>query len=174
MLQHELVVDPLEAIANRRSRAADQTAGSTFAVTARRSKLVHGCATAGRAYHFFALRCLRASMPIAWSATIRLRHAFSASSCFIRARSLTSRPPYLAFQFRSVFSWMPCLRQISAVLPVASCSLRIVTIWDSVKRDFHKKGLLVRGSWPQRPQFHLAQNPGATQRTTTRGCRSDQ
>ena len=66
-----------------------------------------------------------------------------------------------AFQLRRILAWMPCRRQISAIVPVAPCSSRIATIWASVKRDFRRKGLLFRSILPQRPHFHLDPNQGA-------------
>ena len=57
------------------------------------------------------------------------------------ARTLVLNP-LSRLRLPRVLGWMPCRRQISAVFPVASCSLRMATICGSVYRDFLTIGLL--------------------------------
>lgn len=103
LLKERRIISPTKSITNSRTSAANQAACAPLTISARCLQFLHDGAANGRAYHFFELMYFKASMSIAWFATIRLSRAFSSSSCFIRTRSLTSRPPYLAFQFRKVF-----------------------------------------------------------------------
>src|SRR5690606_34254939 len=60
----------------------------------------------------------------------------SASISFIFLTSLTSMPPYLAFQLKNVGSLIPISRQISLTEMPVSCFLIAATIWLSVNLDF--------------------------------------
>src|SRR5262249_45996640 len=68
---------------------------------------------------FFRTSSLSAWLSKVRSATRRFSRPFSSSSCRRRRSSLTSRPPYRAFQRKNVCSLTPWRRQTSAVLAPA-------------------------------------------------------
>ena len=76
-----------------------QPAGAAFARPMLLPQLGDRRSLGLRLYHFFPTRSFSITKSIAWSATIRFSFRFSSSNCFSRCASLTSSPPYFAFQW---------------------------------------------------------------------------
>src|SRR5262249_51440051 len=87
-------------------------------------------------YHFFPITSFSALLSSVRSATSSLSFLFSSSSARRRLASLTSRPPYLAFQRWYVGPLIPCLRHTSASFAPASTSFSTPMICSSVNRLF--------------------------------------
>src|SRR6185295_7808235 len=85
-------------IAVQRTRNPHQPASARHAQRALGGENAHRLALSLRAYHFRPTRSFSAEMSSAWSATMRLSLAFSASSSRSRRSSATVMPAYLAFQ----------------------------------------------------------------------------
>ena len=97
--QQRAVVDTAPALVPPRGRAqANHATGASFTRAARLGKPPHHFALSDGAYHFFATTAFSAWMSSVCSATMCFNRRFSSSSCFSRCISLSSMPPYLAFQ----------------------------------------------------------------------------
>src|SRR5271169_1898030 len=87
-----------------------------------------------RAYHFFVTTACNARLSSSNSATACFSCRFSSSSCRSRRASLTSIPPYFAFQRYRLPRVIPCRRHRSSGAVPASASLRMAMICSSLNR----------------------------------------
>ena len=115
---------------------SDQPAGTAFRCGVLLPQELHRCSHGLRLYHFFETRSFNITRSSTWSATIRFSFRFSSSRCFSRWASLTSSPPYLAFQLYNVALLIPCCRHNSPVPNPASPCFKIPTICSSVNLLF--------------------------------------
>src|SRR5579864_2919433 len=87
-----------------------------------------------RAYHFFATTACNACLSSVRSATRCFSRRFSSSKARRRLASLTSMPPYFAFQRYKLPRVIPCRRHSSPGSTPASPSFRMAIICSSLNR----------------------------------------
>src|SRR4029077_674634 len=112
----------------------DQPAGASLRNGRFRAHHPHRLPLHLRAYHFFVTTACNARLSSSSSATACFSCRFSSSSCRNRRASLTSIPPYFAFQRYRLPRVIPCRRHSSSGAIPASASFRMAMICSSLKR----------------------------------------
>src|SRR3984957_10958512 len=120
------------SIADTLATRVDDRTGPPFRQAHHGLKMRDAFALDGGPYHFFDRSSRSAAASSICSAKSFFSLAFSSSSWLSRLASVTSMPPYLAFQLYSVASETPCLRARSADFAPASCSRSTPIICSSV------------------------------------------
>src|SRR6185437_3038649 len=122
----------LGPVALTRSMGRDHPAGPPLTQLQLLGEQPHGCPPGIGPQSFFDSTSRSPFTSSISSATRCFSSRFSSSSCRSRFASLTSRPPYFAFQRYSVCSLTPSRRQASFGLPPASTSFNTPMICSSV------------------------------------------
>src|SRR6185437_6007189 len=122
----------LGPVALTRSMGRDHPAGPPLTQLQLLGEQPHGCPPGIGPQNFFDSTSRSPFTSSISSATRCFSSRFSSSNCRSRFASLTSRPPYFAFQRYSVCSLTPSRRQASFGLPPASTSFNTPMICSSV------------------------------------------